>query len=174
MRTVMTGVVLSLGLAAAACSGPAPQSQPAPAAAPAEAPSAATAYTPVISLNQIMVSVVDSNSHKLWDAEAMKAPPTDAQWAELEHSAVTLAAAGNLTSVSGNGPEDQKWVQQADWRKWSEAVSTSGLSAVAAVKAKDVAALRKSGDELVLACINCHREYKLEVPKIWSDHEQVH
>lgn len=168
MQTVISGVIVGLVLAVAACSSPAPQSPPASTTPPA------TTYTPAISLNQIMVSVIDSNSHKLWDVESQSTPPTDAQWAELEHSAVTLAAAGNLTAVSGNGPNDQRWTQQADWQKWSEAVSAAGLTAVNAVAAKDVAGLRKAGDELVLTCINCHREYKLDVPKIWSDHEQPH
>jgi cytochrome c556 len=39
------------------------------------------------------------------------------------------------------------------------------------VRAKNVDGLRKAGDQLVLTCINCHKEYKLDVPKIWSDHE---
>lgn len=171
MRTVVIAVVLSLGLTAAACTGQPPQQEAAPAP---EAAPAAGAYKPVITLNEMMVHVIDSNSHKLWDAEARTAPPSDAEWMELQHSAVVLAAAGSMTAVSGNGPNDQRWLSQGDWQKWSEAVSVAGRAAVTAVEAKDVAALRKAGDELVLTCINCHREYKLEVPTLWSDHEAVH
>ncbi len=174
MRTVVSGMIVSVSVVAAACMGPAPGSPPAQEQAPASAPASSGTYRPVVSLNQIMVAVIDSNSHKIWDAEALTTAPTDAQWAELEHSAVTLAAAGSLTAASGNGPNDQKWVQQPDWQKWSEAVSTAGLNAATAVKAKDQAGLRKAGDELVLTCINCHRQYKLDVPAIWSDHEQAH
>lgn len=134
---------------------------------------AAAPYVPVISLNEMMVWVIDSNSHKVWDVEE-KAPTTDAEWTELEHAAVTLAAAGNLTAVSGNGPRDQQWTEQADWRNHSESISTAGLAAMQAVRAKDVTALKTAGDQLVLSCINCHREYKLNVPDIWSTHEQAH
>ena len=31
--------------------------------------------------------------------------------------------------------------------------------------------LRAAGDALVMSCINCHREYKLEVPKIWTERQ---
>jgi len=169
MRISALAILAGTALLLAACSPPAPN----PALEKEVPPVAAAPYVPVISLNEIMVSVVDSNSHKLWDAAA-KAPTTDDQWKELEHSAVTLAAAGNLTAVSGNGPKDQRWTEQPDWRKHSEAVSTAGVDAIKAVRAKDVVALNKAGDALVMTCINCHREYKLDVPKIWSDHEQVH
>ena len=169
----LTSCLLITGgvLAASGCSAAAPE--PAAAIPEPAAESAAAPYEPAISLNEIMVSVVDANSHKLWDAE--QAPPTsDADWAELEHAAVTLAAAGNLTAVSGNGPNDRMWLAQTDWAKHSKSVSTAGLAAVRAVRAKDVAGLRAAGDQLVLTCIACHREYRLNEPAIWSDHEQVH
>jgi hypothetical protein len=140
------------------------------ACSPGSTPPAATIYKPVISLNEMMISVVDANSHIVWDIE--EAPPDTADdWNRLEHAAVTLAASGNLTMMSGNGPEDQQWTEQADWMKYSTAVSDAGLAAMQAVRARDIEAVKKSGDQLVMTCINCHREYKLDVPKIWSDHE---
>src|SRR5262252_3322969 len=76
-------------------------------APPAEqsAQQAADAYKPVISLNQIMVNIVDPHSHEIWDAAAnpAKAPKTDEEWRNVRHAAVTLAAGGSLTSMSGNG-----------------------------------------------------------------------
>jgi cytochrome c556 len=163
-------VLLVGGLIAAACSpAPAPPAAEVPAPAPAAAP-APPAYKPVVSLNQMMVSIVDMNSHQIWDAEE-KPPKAAADWANLEHAAESLAAAGHLTMVSGNGPKDQQWTNQADWAKYSEAVSQAGLKALEAVNTKSPDGLRKAGDDLVMTCINCHREYKLDVPKIWSDHE---
>lgn len=140
----------------------------APAAAPAPAPEAV--YTPVVSLNEIMVYIVDPHSNELWDA-TMVAPKNDKQWAELQRAAVALAAAGNLTKLSGNGEKDQQWTQQADWVKYSQAVSDAGAAALVAVRAKDVKALSTAGDQLVVSCINCHREYKLDVPKIWTERQ---
>lgn len=171
MRITAIGIAFGTTLAVAGCSAPAPQPT-VETAAPAPVP-AAPSYTPVVSLNDLMVNVVDSHSHEIWDAED-KGPVTKADWERLEHAAVVLATSGGLTAVSGNGPNDQRWTGQADWVKHSEALSTAGLATIQAVRGQDVAALRKAGDALVLTCIDCHREYKLEVPKIWSDHEGVH
>ena len=132
----------------------------------------ATTYAPVLSLNQMMVSVVDSHSHEIWDA-ADKPPKTDAEWVALEHAAGTLASAGSLTRMGGSGPDDQRWPMEADWSKYSQKLSDAGLSVFRAVNAKDAVALNAAGDQLVLACIACHKEYKLNVPRIWSDHEGV-
>jgi hypothetical protein len=134
------------------------------------APAPAPAYTPVVSLNELMVYVLDPLSNELWDA-AKTPPTTDAEWNALQRSAVAVAAAGSITSVSGNGPNDQKWTQQADWSTYSQSVSDAGRAALTAVRAKDSAGLTRAGDQLVLACINCHREYKLEVPTIWAERQ---
>ncbi len=137
----------------------------------AVAPTPASAgYTPVVSLNELMVYVVDPRSNELWDA-MLTPPSTDEGWRALQRSAVTVAAAGSLTKESGNGPDDQRWTQQADWAKYSQGVSDAGLAALTAVRAKDRSALAKAGDQLVLSCINCHREYKLDIPKIWTERQ---
>jgi cytochrome c556 len=133
----------------------------------------ADAYKPVISLNQIMVNIVDPHSHEIWDAAAnpAKAPKTDEEWRNVRHAAVTLAAGGSLTSMSGNGPKDQVWRSQKDWGKLSQAVSDAGLAATEAVQNRNVAALSKAGDQLLQACLNCHKEYKLVIPEISADPE---
>ncbi len=167
MRQRITGLLAVATLSIAACTGAPP---PAPAPAPTPAPAPESAYTPVVSLNQVMVDVIDHHANELWDA-VMTAPRNDDGWAGLRRGAVAIAAAGSLTTVSGNGPGDQRWTQQADWAKYSQALSDAGLSALNAVQAKDTGALSKAGDELVLTCINCHRQYKLDVPKIWTDRQ---
>jgi hypothetical protein len=146
-------------------------SQPTEAPAPAaEAPAPAPAFAPVVSLNEIMVYVVDTHANEIWDA-AMVPPANDAAWKSLNRAAVALAAAGSLTKVSGNGPKDQMWTEQADWITHSQALSDAGLAAMKAVEDKDPAALSKAGDQLVVSCINCHREYKLDVPTIWTERQ---
>lgn len=171
MNRMVDGLlVLTVGLTTA-CSTP-PSSAPAP---PAPAPAAADAsseasYVPVVSLNEIMVYVVDPHANELWDA-AVKPPASDAAWAELQHAAVIMAASGNLTRLSGNGPNDTRWTRQPNWAKYSQAQADAGLAAVTAVRAKDPAQVARAGDQLVLACLNCHREYKLDVPRIWTERQ---
>jgi len=161
MRSIL--IALSSALLVSACSTP-----------PAEQPTqAADAYKPVVSLNQIMVNIVDPHSHEIWDATAnpAKAPKTDEEWRNVRHAAVTLAAGGSLTSMSGNGPKDQVWRSQKDWGRLSQAVSDAGLAATEAVQNRSVAALSKAGDQLLQACLNCHKEYKLVIPEISADPE---
>jgi hypothetical protein len=166
MRLRTAGLLAVAALAASGCTPP-PAAPPTDAAAPAPA---ASGYTPVVSLNEIMVYVVDPHSNELWDA-AMVAPRNDQEWAQLQRAAVAIAGAGSLTRLSGNGPNDQQWIAQADWAKYSQDVADAGLAALQAVRAKDTAALAKAGDQLVLTCINCHREYKLDVPTIWTERQ---
>jgi hypothetical protein len=141
----------------------------------AETPTAAAApagsdYAPVVTLNEIMVYVIDPHSNELWDA-SMRPPTSDEGWSALQRGAVAVAAAGSLTRLSGNGPNDQRWTAQADWAAHSQAMADAGQATLAAVRARDTAALSKAGDQLVLSCINCHREYKLDVPKIWTERQ---
>ena len=141
--------------------------------APQAEPQQPAAYQPVVTLNEIMVGIVDPHSHEIWDAagDPKKAPQTDEDWRNLRHAAITLAAAGNLTTMSGNGPKDQVWRQQKDWSRLSQGVSNAGLAAADAVRNRSVPALSKAGDQLLQACLDCHHEYKLDVPKIWADKE---
>ena len=159
MRRLMISPLLFAGtVMVSACSG-------------GQAPPAA--YQPVVSLNEIMVNIVDSHSHEIWDAagDPNKAPKTDEDWRNLRHAAVTLAAGGNLTMMSGNGPKDQVWREQKDWKQLSQGVSDAGLAAAQAVQNRSLPALSKAGDQLLQSCLNCHHEYKLDVPKIWADLE---
>ena len=146
-----------------ACAGPAP-----PPAAPKDG-----GYKPVVSLNEIMVNIVDPHSHEIWDAAGSpaKEPKTDEDWRNVRHAAIMLAASGNLTLLSGNGPKDQVWRDQKDWATLSQAVADAGLAASAAVQNRSVPALSKAGDQLLQACLNCHKAYKLENPAITADSE---
>jgi len=169
MTRFVLGLMVLAALGTGACtSSPAEAPAPAPAPAPAAAPAAD--YTPAVSLVEMMVYVVDVHANEIWDA-AMVAPKNDDQWKALNRAAVVLAASGSLTKLSGNGPNDQKWTAQADWTRHSQTLSDAGSEVVKAVQAKDSAALSKAGDALVLTCINCHREYKLEVPSLWTERQ---
>jgi cytochrome c556 len=156
-------MVIGGALIVSACSaGPAQQAAP-----------QATAYKPVVTLNEIMVNIVDPHSHELWDASASsaKAPQTDEEWRNIRHAAITLAAAGSLTMVSGNGPKDQVWRDQKDWAALSQAISDAGMAASLAVQNRNVAALSKAGDQLLQACLTCHKAYKELIPPISADPE---
>jgi cytochrome c556 len=169
MRRFLT--IVSSALVVAACSSGSSSSSSTP---PTPAGQQLAAYQPVVTLNEIMVNIVDPHAHELWDAATpAKEPKTDEDWRNIRHAAVILAAAGSLTTMSGNGPKDQVWREQKDWAKLSQAISDAGREAVLAVQNRNTAAISKAGDDLLQACLNCHKEYKLQTPQISAD-PQLH
>lgn len=128
---------------------------------------ATAAFKPVVSINQIMVSVIDHNSHFLWDVALEKnAPKTDADWHALEHAAVTLAASGNMILAGGTGKSDDMWSKGQDWRRHTQEMTDAAAQALRDAQGKDLKALVATGDKIVAACEACHTQYKTELPKI--------
>jgi len=118
-----------------------------------------------VSINEVMVLLIDHNSHAIWDV-ASDAPDNDDDWHLLEHSALALAASGNLTNIGGTGPNDADWVTEAEWQSYSQAMANAGIMALEAVRAKNVEALLAAGDDLLNSCLACHRRYKPELPNV--------
>jgi hypothetical protein len=171
----LRSLLLVAGLLFYGCSTPdQPASQP---ESTAQQPTPPT--VPVnVSVNAIMVDLVDHASHEIWDAtgDPKRAPKTDADWGTLEHHATQLAVSGSLIMLGGTGKADYGWTQQTNWKKYAQELSTAGAAARDAVRAKDLAALSKAGDQLVTTCESCHMEFKPEAPTegIIHHHEEYH
>jgi cytochrome c556 len=129
-----------------------------------------------VSINAIMVDLVDHASHEIWDAtgDPKDAPKNNADWAELEHHATQLASAGSLIMLGGTGKADMGWVQQTPWKQYSQALADAGAAARDAVRARNLQALSQAGDQLVNTCESCHKEFKPEAPTegIVHQHEE--
>lgn len=166
MRTGMFLISAGLLALASAC---APTETKAPAAetpaAEAEAQPAARQVTLPISLNAVMVSLVDHASEPLW-LDAYEPPTTDAGWREAEHHAYQMAIGGKLIQLAGTGPNDAVWVADPKWISMADEMSAAGMDALSAAKARNVALLNTAGDRLVAACEACHKEYKLGLPSM--------
>jgi hypothetical protein len=139
------------------------------ATAPPPTPTAETpatpAFKPVVSVNEVMVDIVDHNSHMLWNvADAKKAPKKDADWFELDHASVTLAAAGQFIVMGGSGPDDAKWAKDPEWTRLSQEMTNAALKAKLAVSGRNVTSLLAAGDDLVATCEGCHAKFKPAIP----------
>ena len=93
-----------------ACSAP-------PVQAPATSESTPAAAVPAapespVSINAEMVALVDHSGHELWDVEKA-GPKANIDWANVEHHAIQLAAAGALVRLAGSGVNDREWTQAA-------------------------------------------------------------
>ena len=162
-------VLIGLALLVTACStAPAPQQEP---AQPAQ--TAAAAPESPVSVNAEMVAVVDHAGHELWRAETAT-PKTETDWANIEHHAIQVAAAGTLIRVAGSGVNDREWTQSADWQKWARAMSDAGMAARTAAQGKNMAALVSANGQLVETCEGCHKQFKPDLPSEGIVHQHVH
>ena len=120
---------------------------------------------PVVSVNALMVALVDHASHELWNIEKEgRAPKTDAEWGEVEHHATQLAGAGTLIALGGTGKADPGWAQLPDWKKYSQQLNDAGLAAFNAARAKNFEGVVKANGQLVEVCESCHKQFKPELP----------
>ena len=166
MRTAMLLIPAGLLALASACAPTETKTPVAEApAAEAEAQPAARPVTLPVSLNAVMVALVDHASEPLW-LDAYEPPTTDAGWREAEHHAYQMAVGGKLIQLAGTGPNDAIWAADPKWISMSDEMSAAGMDALAAAKARNVTLLTSAGDRLVAACEACHIEYKLGPPSM--------
>ena len=163
MTTLLKFGMLGVGaLFVSACGGPAPQAAALPAAVEQAAPRTAT---PDVSINEMMVALVDHAGHNLWKFEREGyAPKTDADWQVAWEHAVQSAAAGAAITVGGTGPSDANWVKSPSWHTYAQKMSDAGAAARTAAKSKNFAALVTANDQLVESCESCHKEFKPALP----------
>ena len=162
--TILSGLgVLALGgLLVSACNTPA---RPESASSPAPDQRTATTAKPEVSINAVMVALVDHAGHQLWNVEVEgKAPKTDADWENVEEHAVQMAAAGPAITVGGTGPSDAIWVKSPTWQGHAQRMSDAGVAAMKAAKSKNLEALVQANGQLVQSCIACHKEFKPDLP----------
>jgi hypothetical protein len=153
--------MLLVGSALAFSCAPASDTSDTAASAPAS-PAAAEVRLPV-SLNDVMVALVNHAADPIWVA-AWNNPETDKEWRELERMAYQLEIAGALLPYPGTGPMDDEWVAQESWASWSKKLQQAGADAVVAVQARDVEAVSNAGDTIVEVCEGCHLEHKFAMP----------
>lgn len=158
---IMSGVA-AVGLALAACS-PATETAeaPAPEAAAVEAPAPLPMPLPI---NAMMVSLVDFAADGVWRPAAQETEITDEQWLYIVQDATNLVVSTTLMTTPGTGVNDAEWVQNADWRMWSQEMQDVALQAKAAAELKDRERLKLAGDRLVELCEACHQAFNPGLP----------
>jgi cytochrome c556 len=165
MRTTVLkelGVLAVAVLFVSACSGTAPQAAATPPDTDRTAPAT---VKPEVSINAVMVALVDHAGHQLWNVEVEgKAPKTDADWENVEEHAVQIAAAGPAIGAGGTGPSDAVWVKSSSWQGYAQRMSDAGVAAMNAAKNKNLDALVAANGQLVQSCVACHKEFKPDLP----------
>jgi cytochrome c556 len=159
-----------LAFVTSACSSGQEQDvRPAPPAAVAAAP------TPVLSFNELMVTMVDNAGHVLWDAEKDEfAPRNDADWMELQNHATQVAAASTLIQVAGTGPTDAVWARDPRWREFSQTMAEAAMSGRRAATQKNLKGVVAANTALVQSCEGCHDAFKPDLPTEGIAHQRPH
>ena len=142
---------------------------------------------PTATIEDIMRWMVDPAADGVWDAvvtvgtvDGIKTtqPETDDDWRALRRHAITLVEATNLLLIDGRRvagseshselpgidlePEEIELLVADDRETWTRLVHElhdAGVGVLDAVEATDVDELLVAGDQLDLACENCHSVY---------------
>jgi len=150
----LTVGILAIGALALAACAPAKVAEQAPTA-----PAASAAPKLPVSINAVMVAMVDHAAEPVW-VSGYKPPKNAAAWRDLEHNSYEVAVTGKLLQLVGTGPNDAKWAADPKWIGFADAMSAAGMDVLKAAQAKDVAAVNTAGDRLVEACEGCHKAFK--------------
>jgi len=181
VATVFLGTVLSIS----ACQSAPPPAPPAPAQPP---------YAATSTIKDIMLSIVDPNADVVWlsvtTVQSSKgtvetAPKTDEEWAAVRRGAVALTEGANLLMMPGRHvaapgeksetpgvelePSEMEELINKDrgsWEMRALKLHEAGLEAIKAVDAKDPQKVFEVGEQIEMACENCHRQY-------WYPNEKI-
>jgi len=168
------------GVLAGSCSSPQPAAKPAPAA---------PVMTPVVSVKELMRYTIDPISDNIFDAVTYDAtttgvvetsPTTDEDWEKVKIGAVSLAEAvyllkvprpwapeGDVNNSTGPNPPELSPAQiQAKldkdpvlWDAKIEALRNAAKEVMDIADRRDAKALFEAGEDVDMACENCHLEY---------------
>lgn len=119
---------------------------------------------PVGDMHDTMTWVLDPAADVIWGsagwiitAEGTEdlTPTTEEDWDRVRHSAAVLAESGNLMLLPHLAPE----TDGAAWVEFSRGMTRVAQEALAAVDARDSAALFETGGHLYNVCLACHQVY---------------
>jgi cytochrome c556 len=123
------------------------------------------AFLPLnMSINQVMVAVVDDAAHMIWEGGNTQKPLTKGQWQTIELHTYQLQAAATLVSLGGTGKSDANWTASPGFQEYVRKLRDMAVTTRHAVDTEDQKALRKDGDDLVTICWGCHKQYKPDAP----------
>lgn len=105
-------------------------------------------------MKQLMLDLIHPASNDILFFVNRGAPKTDAEWATVRHSALTLQEAGELLATRN---------VQGDWAKDARMLADVGAAAYRAAQAKDLNALAALTDSLDTSCTTCHKQYRPNV-----------
>jgi hypothetical protein len=147
-----------LGLFISAC-GDAGSSTKNAVAAPLPIPLPGDDLQLPVSLNQVMVSLINYAADPIW-AAGWKNPQTDQEWRKLERLASQLEVGGALLTIPGTGPVDRERAENPQWQAFALQLRDAAGSALEVIRQRDQVAIAAAGDDIAEVCKGCHAVFK--------------
>lgn len=105
---------------------------------------------------RLMLDRIHPASNVILLAAFRGAPITDAEWTNIQHSALTLSdAAAELAKQGDPAP--------SEWNKAATLLSTAAADASRAAQSKDAKQLAGITTRIDASCTNCHKHYRPNV-----------
>lgn len=145
------------------------------------------AYTPTATVKDLMLSLVDPSADVVWESVTTvvtptgieeKAPTTEEEWTAMRAGAIRLVEAPNLLMMPGRHvarpgekseapgvelePAEMEVLIDKDregWNKRAMALRDAGMTMLQAIESRDRERIFDAGDQLEVACENCHLNY---------------
>ena len=105
-------------------------------------------------MKQLMLDLIHPASNDMLLFVNRGAPKSDAEWATVRRSALTLQESGDLLAARN---------VQGDWARDAKLLADVGAAAYRAAQAKDFNALAALTDSLDASCTTCHKQYRPNV-----------
>jgi hypothetical protein len=105
-------------------------------------------------MKQLMLDLIHPASNDILLFVNRGAPKSDAEWATVRRSALTLQESGDLLAARN---------VQGDWARDAKLLADVGAAAYRAAQAKDFNALAALTDSLDASCTTCHKQYRPNV-----------
>ena len=108
-------------------------------------------FQPVATMKQLMADIIHPASNNILLLVNRGGPGDDKEWAEVRHSAMTLAESANLLIMRNRAPG---WVADA------KLLAEVGTAAYKAAEAKDVKSLAALTERIDASCTTCHKQFR--------------
>jgi hypothetical protein len=112
-----------------------------------------------VSLNQVMISLINYAADPIW-AAAWKNPKSEQEWSDLERLASQLEVGGALLTIPGTGPMDREWASNPRWQDFAVQLRDASGRALTVIRQRDKAAIAAAGDDIGDVCNGCHSVFK--------------
>jgi cytochrome c556 len=109
---------------------------------------------PTATMRELMLDLIHPASNDILLFVNRGTPKTDAEWASIRRSALTLQESGNMLAKRND---------QNDWVTDAKMLAAVGNAGYKAAQAKDFSALAALTESLDASCTTCHKQYRPNV-----------